>query len=252
MFIHLEKKTCTFPLLLFCSSAPLPSSIHTHTHVFLFCPCSTKIRLYLHSYLYLTFLTQQYLIEISSCDQVQFNFLFNSYIIFYGIKVSSLIQLLLGIQHVHLLNFLYLNYSHTCHKLLHILSHKVNHRRAFISSSVLIKTSLLETSFPSIPRTPFFWGSCLPPPWLPPLFRRSPLSECFTGHSALWKACMVMALFSMDQEPSVLDPFYLPSGDARPALSACTGDGPSPTTVSQATEGSSHLRKEGHLWWPAD
>ena len=114
-----------------------------------------------------------------------------------------------------------------CHKLLHILSHKVNHRRAFISSSVLIKTFLLETSFPSIPSTPFFWGSCLPPPWLPPLFRRSPLSECFTGYSALWKACMVMALFSMDQEPSVLNPLYLPSGDARPALSACTGDGPS-------------------------
>lgn len=29
-------------------------------------------------------------------------------------------------------------------------------------------------------------------------------------------------------------------------------DGLAATTVSQATERSSHLREEGHLWWPAD
>ena len=29
-------------------------------------------------------------------------------------------------------------------------------------------------------------------------------------------------------------------------------DGLAPTTISRATERSSHLWEEGHLWWPAD
>lgn len=152
--------------------------------------------------------------------------------------------------------FLYLNYSHSVISF-SIYFHTVNHRKDFISSSVLIKTFLLETSFPSIPSAPFFWGSCLPPPWLPPFFQRSPLSECLTGYTALWKACMVMACLAWTRSPRCWTlSTCLPGMLSQPCLlaleTALQEDGLAPTTISQATEGSSHLWEEGRLWWPAD
>ena len=119
--------------------------------------------------------------------------------------------------------FLYLNYSYTYHKLLRIISHKVNHRRQLISSSVLIRLSpwrlLSQHSQHSL-----FVGLMSSSSLASSLALWRPLSECFTGCSAPWKACMAMALFSVDQEPSALDPVYLTSGVAQPVLPACAGD----------------------------
>lgn len=138
-------------------------------------------------------------------------------------------QLLMGIQCVHLLNFFpsMLSYSHIYHRHLNTTFHKINHifflNQELISSSVFVMTFFQEAfHFWQSYNSFLFWGSWLPLPWFPPSFWWSPFFGCFFRYSGLWteslgmaafaQACLLSFCSSMNQDPFVLDCLYTSSG----------------------------------------